>query len=193
LFGAPGASIGASSGAVLGGVAGLDLFLPASMRPSVGHHKGPTMGPFCSAVTFAVVGIVSALFGCYAVGTLTLTCSHAQGEARCSRITTGWFDTAEISRQEFGPIARVEEGRTGQILVVTTGDQRQFIEGFDSAVFHRVRSVVDASESGMTVQTRSLAAWAPLLWGISAAAFLAAVLSLRKGVRMLRRELSATV
>ena len=78
LFGAPGASIGAPSGAVLGGVAGLDLLLPAPMRPSVGHHKGPTMGPFCSAVTFAVVGIVSALFGCYSVGTLTLTCSHAQ-------------------------------------------------------------------------------------------------------------------
>jgi hypothetical protein len=187
LFGFTGMVGGSLLGAVFGAVSGLDLLLPSRRRHA--RDPGPGIGSFGVAMTCISVGLTAALYGCYVVGSLSLLCTRDGVTVRCSRIATGWFGTAETGRQDVGPIEGVQEGTPGQMVVTTDGGERQFIEGFDASALTELKGFIGSTRSTMTVKTRHLSLYAPLLWGISLAATIFGIFSLRKGISLLRRQL----
>jgi hypothetical protein len=76
------------------------------------------------------------------------------------------------------------------MVVTTESGERHFIEGFDASAFTELKGFMGSTTSTMTVKTRHLSLYAPLLWGISLAVTTFGIFSLRKGISLLRRQLS---
>jgi hypothetical protein len=188
LFGHIGTVGGFLLGAIFGAVSGLDVLLPSRRRNA--RDPGPGIGSFGAAVTCISVGLAAALYGCYVVGNLTLLCSRDGTIIQCSKISTGWFGTTETGRQDYGPIEDVVEGTPGQIVITTDAGERDFIEGFDASVYTELKNFLGSTSSTMSVSNGNLSLYAPLLWGMSLALSLFGVFSLRKGISLLRKQLS---
>jgi hypothetical protein len=174
-------------GAILGGVSGLDWLLPGPKHPQ--RLPGSMMGPFRAGASYVLMAIAGLILGLYLAGRLSLECTRDGDGVQCSRVTTGWLNNRETSRDAYGPIAAVSEGGRNQIVITTVNGERAIIDGFDLAAMGQLESFLSSASATMVVQVEAWLKYAAGVWAISLAVGIFGVFTLRSGMRWLRETL----